>query len=163
MRLSLQRILNFMPRKKQPPPLNISEALARANRDPAKAPEFFRSLLSQTLFSFKSLNAQGESAQFLDQSGEPFVAVFSEVAFVPKDVPSGYVVESSPGHRCLTEMRGHRVVLNPGQEAFKVFSKENVDTILDLLLTVKEKPLATSTIDIPHDTRSDFQSQKALL
>lgn len=110
----------------------IAEALSKALRDPSHAPAFFKALLNEPLHA---LVLKNELLTYADTNGEPFIPVFTSAKFLPRP-PEGADAVSKPGRELLELARGRaRVVINAGRKEFKAFGIEDLDRILDKLVT----------------------------
>jgi hypothetical protein len=110
----------------------VAETLSAALTNPGNAPAFFKALLNSKLHAFLM---NGELVKFSDASGDPFIPVFSRQKFMP-EAPEGSEGVEMNGRELLELARGKaRIVINAGRKEFKAFGVQDIERILDKLVS----------------------------
>lgn len=125
-------------------PVNtLEQLLMSAGTDPAARPAFYRALPEHELFVVtegpvperkQSIVLEENTplqVRLLDLDGTLHAPVFTSVERISTVAPFelGYVAMA--GRAVLTMLRGKPLVMNPGSEYGKIFTPEEVDSILD--------------------------------
>jgi hypothetical protein len=127
-----ETLLRLVPARFRPEKDLLAEALSKTLANPSHAPEFFKALLNQQLHAFMR---EGELVQYSDSSGGSFIPIFSRAKLLPSP-PTGSKAVELRGREMLELARGKgRIVLNPGRKEFKAFGPEDIDRILDRLVS----------------------------
>lgn len=125
-------------------PVNdIERLLAAAATDPAARPAFYRGLTEHELFVIKegelpereervtaeqSLSFQ---IRLIDVNGKPHAPIFTSVGRISAVVPNQVGFIAMNGRAALEMLRGKDLVLNPGTEYGKLFTPQEVESVLD--------------------------------
>jgi hypothetical protein len=125
------------------PANELERLLAEAATDPATRPAFYRAITEAELLVIREGPPPPEERSFVAESdvtfgisaveleGKPHLPLFTSAQRIAEVVPRevGYVAMN--GRALLTMLRGNDLVLNPGAAYGKLFSKEEVESILD--------------------------------
>ncbi len=135
-------------------PSDLEGWLKAAESDSRNSAGFFHHLLNSELFSIgRRIEGGVQLAEYADGAQNPFFPVFWKRDDVPKELPEGVYRVAMPGRQLLELARGRgRVVLNPGNRPFRIFSIQEVETILDRLL--KDQATAVQPPTPPGDDPS---------
>ena len=135
-------------------PSDLEGWLKAAETDSRNSTGFFHHLLNSELFSIgRRIEGGIQLAEYADGEQNPFFPVFWKRDDVPRELPAGVYRVAMPGRQLLELTRGRgRVVLNPGNRPFRIFSTQEIETILDRLL--KEQATAVAHTMPPSDEPS---------
>ena len=121
----------------------FERSLMQAASDPAHRPQFYRDLASSDLFiiqegpppekSGRTVLKEGYSLQVrhIERNGKPFIPVFSSLARLQAAVQSevSYIALNALEFMKIT--RGAELILNPGSDFGKEFTKAEIESLLD--------------------------------
>lgn len=121
----------------------LEEALVRAVKSPATAPDFYRLLLESDLLVLGTVEGQDGSEKFSlepggqlqlvtgDNNGQKFLPVFSSLARMQEYVKEEAKYLSINGRALLDLTRGAPVTLNPASEYGREFTPGQVEQLLN--------------------------------
>lgn len=125
------------------PQNNLEESLIKASSDPAHRPQFYKDLAGSDVFivqegpppesSGKKVLSEGMSLQLrnIEWEGRPYIPVFSSLprlqAAIQEEV--GYLALNALEFMKITQ--GAELLLNPGSDYGKAFTKDEIASILD--------------------------------
>ena len=132
-------------------PGDLDHALLRAAAEPAYRPEFFRQLLSATVYVLGTAGADGREPRiqrWRKKDGSVVIPFFSSLAALGE--AQGETAEpylDLPARRLFEATRGTALVLNPASRAGKEFHPEEIAAILETGVNHRtaERAVATST------------------
>lgn len=125
------------------PQNSLERSLLKAATDPAHRPQFYRDFVKSDIFviqegppperSGSAVLEAGYQLQIrnIDWNGRPVIPIFSSLPRLQAVIPSevGYVALNAQNFMEITQ--GSDLLLNPGSDYGKEFTKEEVATILD--------------------------------
>ncbi len=125
------------------PQNSFERSLMQAASDPAHRPQFYRDLVAADLFiiqegppletSGRTVLSQGASlkVRHIDWNGKPYIPAFSSLPRIQAVVQSevSYVALNALEFMKIT--RGAELILNPGSDFGKEFTKAEIESVLD--------------------------------
>ncbi len=136
----------------------LEEALVRAVKSPATAPDFYRLLLESELLVLGTVEGQDETGGSFslepggqlqlvtgENNGQKFLPVFSSLARMQEYVKEEAKYLSINGRALLDLTRGAPVILNPSSEYGRELTPEQIAQLLDPMPA--SAPVALSTSD----------------
>ncbi len=135
----------------------LEEALVRAVKSPATAPDFYRLLLESDLLVLGTVEGQDGSEKFSlepggqlqlvtgENKGEKFLPIFSSLARMQEYVKEESKYLSVNGRALLDLTRGSPVILNPASEYGRELTPGEVEQLLNPM--APSAPVALTTSD----------------
>ena len=140
----------------------LEEALVRAVKSPATAPDFYRLLLESELLVLGSVEGQEEAGGTFslepggqlqlvtgERGGEKFLPIFSSLARMQEYVKEEAKYLSINGRALLDLTRGAPVTLNPASEYGREFTPEQIEQLLNPMPVSGPVALAASDAFYP--------------
>ena len=140
----------------------LEEALVRAVKSPATAPDFYRLLLESELLVLGSVEGQEEAGGAFslepggqlqlvtgERGGEKFLPIFSSLARMQEYVKEEAKYLSINGRALLDLTRGAPVTLNPASEYGREFTPEQIEQLLNPMPVSGPVALAASDAFYP--------------
>ncbi len=125
-------------------PVNeLEKLLVAAATDAAARPAFYRAMLEQQLFIIREDKTPHKREHFVAQKGmtiqiraveaqgQPHTAIFSSPERISAVVSEKVGFMGIKGRDLLEIVRGNRLIMNPGSEYGKVFTEQEVESLLD--------------------------------
>ena len=139
----------------------LEEALVRAVKSPATAPDFYRLLLESDLLVLGTVEGQDGSEKFSlepggqlqlvtgENKGEKFLPVFSSLARMQEYVKEESKYLAINGRALLDLTRGAPVILNPASEYGRELAPGEVEQLLNPMAPSAQVALSTSDAFYP--------------
>jgi hypothetical protein len=122
---------------------DLEKHLVAATHNPGARADFYRALNAAEIFIISDASKPGANGaavvdgkrevkiQLVDVAGKPHVPIFSSKERISTIVKAEVPYIAMNGRALLTMLRGTNVVMNPGAEYGKLFTKEEIASILD--------------------------------